>query len=113
MKISSLSEFLRICDRLNPDYYVVSSENQSGKPPETAHWRVKFNDLSITLSPDRIYFRGNDNILCVKRVKYITIGEGVKDLSIPITIISETESGCETPILIIAILNNKKTTFQI
>lgn len=109
MKISSLSEFLQICDKLNPDYYILSSENQPNYSSEISHWRVKFNNLSITLSPDRIYFRGNDNMLCIKRVKYITIDKGIKDLNVPITILCETENGTETSTLIVAMFNNMET----
>lgn len=106
MMVSSLSKLLQFCNKLDPEYYVFSSENQKNYMSCVIHGTTRYNHMSITLSPNRLYLRGYGNTLCLKRIKYIDVGEEIRGVSVPFTVMCETAGGDEVPILIIAMLKS-------
>ena len=101
-----LPDFLNVCHCIDPEYYVFSTENQKDVQSCMFHGKAKYSEVSVSFSPNRIYFKGDDGLLCLKRIKYIKVGREIPGVSVPITIVCEDENCKDNCILILAVLSS-------
>lgn len=101
-----LTDYMDLCHRINPACYIFSSENQKDLKSCMVHGKAKFTKTSISFCPNRIYFEGDNERVCFKRVKHIIIGDPVPDISVPFEIICEDENHTNKSISVLAMLYN-------
>ena len=93
--------------KLNPKYYLFSTENQeSYTHPETLSFVARFTEIIISRFNRRICFKRNDDILCFSNVKNVKVDEN-PSIGVPFYIVcaDKKRKNGETKYTIIASKN--------
>ena len=71
MRILTVSEFRSWVREHNPEYYVFSSENNSHLPMLGLRISLRFQNLTVSASLDRLCFRNNRDCFSLEHVKEV------------------------------------------
>ena len=101
MRSISVSEFSRFCKEKNPSCYIYHTDNQDEGYSSTMKLALRFDDVIISLKPDRICFANGHDKLSFERVREVQLFDDRPGFGIIFNIVC-SDDGVLTPYTMIA-----------
>ena len=91
MKTLSVQDAQEYFSKLNPSYYLFTTENQGRSLyPNCISMASRYKEVVFSKFTNRVCFRNGDNILCISKVECIKVDEN-PSIGVPFYIVCDYE----------------------